>query len=71
MAIDQAALLSENHSLRHALGAAADHLNGMADRLDEWAAQSLSGGWSTHQVDANRAMANEARRCAAQLRRTI
>ena len=68
---DNAATYAENHRLRHAIGAAADHLNGLADMMDKWAEQSRSGGWSTHQVDANRKAADEARRCSAQLRRQL
>jgi len=44
-------------------------LEGLADTLDEWAERSIRGGWSTHQVEANRAAANECRRMAAQLRK--
>lgn len=40
----------------------------IADRLDKWASDSRSGGWSTHQVDANISTANDCRRQAAQLR---
>lgn len=43
-------------------------LDGIADRLDRWAAESRTGGWSTHQVQANADAANECRRMAARLR---
>lgn len=43
----------------------------LANTLDEWAVQSRSGGWSTHQVDANAKEANECRRRAAQIRAAI
>lgn len=43
-------------------------LEQMADVLDGWANQSKSGGWSTHQVNANEAYANTCRREAAKLR---
>lgn len=43
-------------------------LDTLADRLDRWASQSQSGGWSTHQVSANTAAADECRRMAARLR---
>ncbi len=46
-------------------------LRELADRLDGWAHESLSGGWSTHQVQANIESANECRRKAAELERTI
>ena len=36
-------------------------LNALALRLDGWAEQSRSGGWSTHQVDANRQAADDCR----------
>lgn len=42
-------------------------LLGLADRLDGWAAQSESSGWSTHQVEANREAANDCRRAAANI----
>lgn len=41
-----------------------------ADTLDGWAQHSLDGGWSTHQVEANRKMADDFRRKAAELRAT-
>lgn len=40
-------------------------LEGMAVRLDNWAEQSKTGGWSTHQVEANRNAADDCRRMAA------
>lgn len=43
-------------------------LNTLADRLDRWATESKSGGWSTHQVQANTHAADECRRMAARLR---
>jgi len=46
-------------------------LEQLADKLDGWAASSVSGGWSTHQVNANREAANECRRKAADLRRSV
>lgn len=33
----------------------------LADLLDGWAEQSMSGGWSTHQVEANRQTADMCR----------
>lgn len=36
-----------------------------ADLLDRWAQQSITGGWSTHQVDPMRERADELRRKAA------
>lgn len=56
-------------AVRQAL-VAADFLDRLADRLDSWAAESRSGGWSTHQVAANLETANECRREAARLRPT-
>lgn len=44
------------------------YLETLANTLDEWAQQSLTGGWSTHQVKANREEANNCRRQAAKLR---
>lgn len=43
-------------------------LDDLADTLDNWARSSRLGGWSTHQVDANMAKANDCRRQAAALR---
>lgn len=37
----------------------------LADLLDEWAQQSIVGGWSTHQVEANRQTAKLCRRKAS------
>lgn len=47
----------------------ADFLMKMADDLDQWADQSQRGGWSTHQVEANRATAGKMREQAAKLYR--
>lgn len=41
-------------------------INEAANTCDRWAEESLSGGWSTHQVAANRELANRLRRAAAQ-----
>lgn len=49
---------------------AADFLDAVANKLDRWARDSVSGGWSTHQVKPNREMADECRRTAAQCRET-
>lgn len=43
-------------------------LDELANTLDRWALQSLNGGWSTHQVDANKMKADDCRRQAAVLR---
>jgi hypothetical protein len=40
----------------------------MANRLDGWATESRSGGWSTHQVKPNMESADYCRRHAAILR---
>lgn len=40
----------------------------LADTLDGWAQESRRGGWSTHQVDANRREADNCRRKAAELK---
>ena len=39
-----------------------------ADELDRWADESVPGGWSTHQVQRNRELADKCRRHAASLR---
>lgn len=46
-----------------------EFLREMADKLDQWAIESRSGGWSTHQVQSNIQAANDCRRQAAELRR--
>lgn len=50
------------------LNATIRFLNQLADKLDGWATESRSGGWSTHQVAANRDAADDCRRRAAELR---
>lgn len=47
----------------------ADFLMNMADDIEGWAEQSRSGGWSTHQVEANRKAAIKLRDQAASLYR--
>lgn len=47
----------------------AEFLMQLADTLDGWARDSQQGGWSTHQVEANRKKANECRTVAARLYR--
>lgn len=46
-----------------------EFLLSLANRLDRWAYESRSGGWSTHQIEANQAAANDCRRQAANLTR--
>lgn len=43
----------------------------LAVKLDRWAAESRSGGWSTHQVDENRKTADDCRRYASQIREAL
>lgn len=50
---------------------AAAFLDEMADRLDGWARESRTGGWSTHQVKDNKRAANDCRRMAATIRQGI
>jgi hypothetical protein len=57
--------------LAEPMSVAAQFLDDLANTLDRWADASLTGGWSTHQVDSNRAQANECRRKAAQLRAAV
>lgn len=45
-----------------------DFLNELANRLENWANESRTGGWSTHQVDANRKAADDCRREAARVK---
>lgn len=51
------------------LAEAALEFDRIADTLDGWANHSESGGWSTHQVVANRAEADRIRRLASRYRR--
>ena len=50
---------------------AAEFLDDLANRLDGWATESRTGGWSTHQVKANLDAANDCRRKAAEIRLKI
>ena len=43
----------------------------LAVKLDRWAAESRSGGWSTHQVQPNLDAANDCRRYASQIRQAL
>lgn len=61
--------MSENEMRR--LKAIELYLEALADRLDGWAKESLRGGWSTHQVKANRSAANDCRRMAAHCREIL
>lgn len=54
--------------MRDTLLETVEFLMDLADRLDKWAEESRTGGWSTHQVDRNREEANSCRRKAAELR---
>lgn len=68
----QTALLSSRGSMRRdAIADAAAYLSTLAEQLDKWAEESRTGGWSTHQVTGNTAMADSCRRMADKLRRTI
>jgi hypothetical protein len=49
----------------------AGFLDGLAMRLDGWAKESRTGGWSTHQVEANTKAADDCRRAAANLRAAL
>lgn len=46
-------------------------LDSLANRLDGWARDSQSYGWSTHQVSANVSAANDCRRMAAEARAAL
>jgi len=49
---------------------AADFLVTLADLLDQWAKESRTGGWSTHQADANQRAAEAKRRGKPELYKT-
>ena len=53
------------------ISAAIGFLEALADRLDGWAMQSRSGGWSTHQVAENNKTADECRRMVASLKSAL
>jgi len=56
-------------AMKHELLRISVWLNNHADRLDEMAVESGSGGWSTHQVAEQIKMADTARREASALRK--
>ena len=66
-----ARLIAAAPDLLQELRQEAELLDRFAARCDAWADESERGGWSTHQVKANRAMADECRRRAAGIRETI
>lgn len=49
----------------------AEYLHELANQMDDWAEESRIGGWSTHQVAAQRELANQIRRREAEFRREI
>lgn len=61
----------EYERLRNVVRSSVGTISAMADQLDEWAQQSRTGGWSTHQVDPMIRKANELRQQAARLRLSI
>lgn len=62
---------AELRRLRNVIRSSVGTISAMADQLDEWARESRSGGWSTHQVDPMIRKADDLRRQAAQLRLTF
>jgi hypothetical protein len=46
-------------------------LEDAAWHCDKWAKESESGGWSTHQVDANRKLADHLRREIAEAKQEL
>ena len=61
----------ECERLRNMVRTSIGTLSAMADQLDEWARESRTGGWSTHQVDPMTRKADELRRQSAQMRLAI
>jgi hypothetical protein len=57
----------EHDDVLKLLSNAAMVLDNEANLLDDWAAQSLFGGWSTHQVEPQRKRADELRRESARI----
>lgn len=56
---------------REVLEASAKAFDEMADQLQDWANQSRSGGWSTHQVTENLDWEFKCRRRAGEIRRHL
>jgi hypothetical protein len=46
---------------RKGAGRLGETLRGVAEQLDKWATESLSGGWSTHQVEPMRKLSHHIR----------
>lgn len=63
--------MASKQELEEAVANAAAYLSSVADQMDAWAEESKTGGWSTHQVQANINTANSCRRVAAKLRATV
>ncbi|MGY3609895.1 MULTISPECIES: hypothetical protein [unclassified Bradyrhizobium] len=63
--------VNSHPELVRALEETAKRWDGTADQLERWANESLSGGWSTHQVEANRAEAEYCRANARNARRAL
>lgn len=61
----------ECERLRNVIRTSIGTVSAMADQLDQWAQESRTGGWSTHQVDPMTRKANDLRRQAAQFRMAI
>lgn len=61
----------ECERLRNVVRTSIGTVSAMADQLDDWARESRSGGWSTHQVEPMTRKADELRRQAAQFRLAI
>lgn len=62
---------SSAYSKADAIRRTASFLEELASKLDKWADESIAGGWSTHQVEANRKAADDCRRQASMLRREL
>lgn len=61
----------ECERLRNMVRSSVGTISAMAHQLDEWAQESRTGGWSTHQVDPMTRKADDLRRQAAQLHLVI
>lgn len=59
---EDASLVAAAPQLRRELDDAIKATEAVARQLDDWARESLKGGWSTHQVDPMHALANILRR---------
>lgn len=64
-------LESELSRAREALTSTVALLDETASQLDEWAYESVRGGWSTHQVNKNKNLAHQLRQRRLELKSAL